>query len=280
MILLHLAVVALYGLAAWSNWPVGAETVASPRTAPRLPRALSGWLLPVAIAAHAGLALSSIARPEGLDLSITNALSVVAWLSAALAWGSGLLSTLPAVGTIVLPVAGVASLLPLLAVALPEQFGNPHRFSYNSGLLATTHVAVALVAYAMFVIAAVEALILMGLERRLHRRMPDSGAADLPPLLTLERFLFRLIGAGFVLLTLTLASGMLFSEQVFGRAVTFTHKSVFSLLGWLTYGALLWGRWRYGWRGRIALRWILAGTVLLFLAYLGYKIVLEVVLGR
>jgi ABC-type uncharacterized transport system permease subunit len=110
--------------------------------------------------------------------------------------------------------------------------------------------------------------------------MPDSGATDLPPLLTLERFLFRLIGAGFVLLTLTLASGMLFSEQVFGRAVTFTHKSVFSLLGWLTYGALLWGRWRYGWRGRVALRWILAGTVLLFLAYLGYKIVLEIVLGR
>ncbi len=280
MILLHLAVAALYGLAAWSNSPAGAEPVASPRTAPRLPRALSRWLLPVAIAAHAWLALSSIARPEGFDLSIANALSVVAWLSAALAWGSGLLSTLPAVGTIVLPVAGVASLLPLLAVALPEQFGSPHRFSYSSGLLATTHVAVALVAYAMFVIAAVEALILMGLERRLHRRMPDAGADDLPPLLTLERFLFRLIGAGFVLLTLTLASGMLFSEQVFGRAVTFTHKSVFSLLGWLTYGALLWGRWRYGWRGRVALRWILAGTVLLFLAYLGYKIVLEIVLGR
>ncbi len=276
MILLHLAVVALYGLAAWSNWPAGAEPVASPR----LPRALSRWLLPGAIAAHAGLALSSIARPEGLDLSITNALSVVAWLSATLAWASGLLSTLPAVGTIVLPVAGVASLLPLLALALPEQFGNPHRFSYSGGLLATAHVAVALVAYAMFVVAAVEALILMGLERRLHRRMPDPGAADLPPLLTLERLLFRLIGAGFVLLTLTLASGMLFSEQVFGRAVTFTHKSVFSLLGWLTYGALLWGRWRYGWRGRVALRWILAGTVLLFLAYLGYKIVLEIVLGR
>ena len=72
---------------------------------------------------------------------------------------------------------------------------------------------------------------------------------------------------------------MLFSEQAFGRAVTFTHKSIFSVLGWLTFGALLWGRWRYGWRGRVALRWILAGTVLLFLAYLGYKFVLEIVLG-
>jgi ABC-type uncharacterized transport system permease subunit len=120
----------------------------------------------------------------------------------------------------------------------------------------------------------------MGLEKRLHRRLPDPGAAGLPPLLTLERFLFRLVAAGFVLLTLTLASGMLFSEQIFGKPVTFTHKPVFALLGWLTFGALLWGRWRYGWRGRVALRWIIAGTVFVFLAYLGSKFVLEVLLGR
>jgi ABC-type uncharacterized transport system permease subunit len=266
-------------LAAWTHWP-GASAPAGDAGVLPLPRTLTPWLLPLALAGHAWLALSAIARPEGLDLSILNALSVVAWLTAALAWGSGLLRTLPAVGTIVLPVAAGASLLPLLAVVLPEHFGSTHRFSYAGEVLATAHVAVALVAYSMFIIAAVEALILMGLEKRLHRRLPDPGTAGLPPLLTLERFLFRLIGAGFVLLTLTLASGMLFSEQVFGRAVTFTHKSIFSVLGWLTFGALLWGRWRYGWRGRVALRWILAGTVLLFLAYLGYKFVLEIVLGR
>jgi ABC-type uncharacterized transport system permease subunit len=279
MILLHLVVAALYGLAAWTHWP-GASAPAGEAGVLPLPRTLTPWLLPLALAGHAWLALSAIARPEGLDLSILNALSVVAWLTAALAWGSGLLRTLPAVGTIVLPVAAGASLLPLLAVVLPEHFGSTHRFSYAGEVLATAHVAVALVAYSMFIIAAVEALILMGLEKRLHRRLPDPGTAGLPPLLTLERFLFRLIGAGFVLLTLALASGMLFSEQVFGRAVTFTHKSIFSVLGWLTFGALLWGRWRYGWRGRVALRWILAGTVLLFLAYLGYKFVLEIVLGR
>lgn len=278
MILLHLVVAALYGLAVWAHWPAGAPD--RPGHLLPLPRTLTPWLLPLALAGHAWLAFAAVAQPDGLDLSIVNALSVVAWLTAALAWGSGLVRTLPAVGTILLPVAAGASLLPLLARLAPEQLGNPHRFSYAGEILATAHVAVALVAYAMFIIAAVEALILMGLEKRLHRRLLDPGTAGLPPLLTLERFLFRLIGAGFVLLTLTLASGMLFSEQVFGRAVTLTHKSIFSLLGWLTFGALLWGRWRYGWRGRVALRWILAGTVLLFLAYLGYKIVLEVVLGR
>ena len=83
-----------------------------------------------------------------------------------------------------------------------------------------------------------------------------------------------------MLLTLTLVSGMLFTEQLFGKPFTLTHKSVFSALGWLTFGALLWGRWRYGWRGRVALRWIIAGTVFVFLAYLGSKFVIEVLLGR
>jgi len=73
---------------------------------------------------------------------------------------------------------------------------------------------------------------------------------------------------------------MLFTGQLFGKPLVFNHKSVFSVLGWFTFGELLIGRWRYGWRGRVALRWIIAGTVLLFLAYLGSKFVLEVLLGR
>ena len=101
---------------------------ASRDAAPPFPRSLAGWLLPLAVAAHAWLALSDIARPEGLDLSIANALSVVAWLTAILAWGSGLLRTLPAVGTVVLPVTAIASLLPALVV-------NPHRFPYAGDAL-------------------------------------------------------------------------------------------------------------------------------------------------
>jgi ABC-type uncharacterized transport system permease subunit len=165
-------------------------------------------------------------------------------------------------------------------VLFPSTFANPHRFAYGAESLAAAHVAVALVSYAMFLVAAVLALVVMGLEKRLRHQLPDPAAAATPPLLTLERFLFRLVAVGFLLLTLTLASGMLFTEQLFGKPLTFTHKSLFSILGWLTFGALLWGRWRYGWRGRVALRWIIVGTSFVFLAYLGYKFVLEVLLGR
>ena len=83
-----------------------------------------------------------------------------------------------------------------------------------------------------------------------------------------------------MLLTLALLSGFLFSEQLFGKPVTFTHKNVFSVAGWLAFATLLFGRVRYGWRGRTALRWILAGTLLLVLGYLGSKFVSEVLLHR
>jgi ABC-type uncharacterized transport system permease subunit len=96
----------------------------------------------------------------------------------------------------------------------------------------------------------------------------------------METLLFRIIGAGFLLLTLTLASGIVFSEELFGKAMRFNHKTVFGILSWLIFGALLGGRTLYGWRGRIAVRWTLTGFVVLVLAYFGSKFVLEVVLGR
>jgi ABC-type uncharacterized transport system permease subunit len=103
---------------------------------------------------------------------------------------------------------------------------------------------------------------------------------NLPPLLTLEKLLFRVIGAAFVFLTLTLATGIAFSETLFGRPMRADHKTVFAVLSWITFGVLLGGRFLYGWRGRTALRWTLGGFVLLVLAYVGSRFVLEVLLQR
>ena len=118
------------------------------------------------------------------------------------------------------------------------------------------------------------------IERRLHAGTLPPSLRSMPPLLTMETLLFRIIAAGFVLLTLTIASGVLFSEELFGRPARFSHKTVFGVLSWLIFGALLCGRWFYGWRGRTAVRWTLAGFLTLVLAYIGSKFVLEVILGR
>jgi len=83
-----------------------------------------------------------------------------------------------------------------------------------------------------------------------------------------------------VLLTLTLASGVLFSEEILGKAMPLTHKTVFGIVSWLIFGALLLGRRVYGWRGRVAIYWTLAGFVSLLLAYVGVQFVLEIILHR
>jgi ABC-type uncharacterized transport system permease subunit len=104
--------------------------------------------------------------------------------------------------------------------------------------------------------------------------------AALPPLLVMERLLFRVILAGFVFLTLTLVTGIIFSETLFGQVMRLNHKTAFAVVSWLIFGALLAGRYFYGWRGRVALRWTLAGFIALLLAYVGSRFVLEVILRR
>lgn len=264
IILLHVLVAAMYAATAWVRWP---------RNGAQAPYPTAGQiLLALALVLHAAAIWHAIVRPDALDLSFVNALSLVAGLAVLAAWLTGVLRTLPGVAAVVLPVAAVCALLPPLAAS-------PHRIAFAGDAWAQAHIAIALVAYALFVVVAFQALVMTGLEKRLHRGRPAATGAT-PPLLTLERYMFRLLGVGFALLTLTLASGMLFSEELFGKAVTLTHKNVFSVAGWLAFAVLLVGRWRYGWRGRTALKWILAGTLLLVLGYLGSKFVREVVLGR
>ena len=142
------------------------------------------------------------------------------------------------------------------------------------------HLAVAFAAYALFTIAALHALLIALAEKHLHKAVPPTLVADLPPLLTLEKLLFRMIQVGFVLLTLTLASGILFSEEIFGKALLWNHKTVFGIASWSIFGALLLGRRIKGWRGRTAIYWTLAGFISLMFAYVGVKFVLEVLLGR
>ena len=70
----------------------------------------------------------------------------------------------------------------------------------------------------------------------------------------------------------------MFVQHMFAQHLA--HKTVLSITAWAVFAVLLWGRWRFGWRGRTAIRWSLGGFVILALAYFGSKLVLEVLLGR
>jgi ABC-type uncharacterized transport system permease subunit len=201
------------------------------------------------------------------------ALSFMLWLAMALYWIESFYARMEGLLVIGLPAATVAAILPAL---VPE-----HHVLVNAGSIAfRLHFLVAMLAYSLFTLAALHALLMSFVKKNLHRGRLSPLLSSLPPLLTMESLLFRVIHVAFVLLTLTLISGIAFSEALFGKALTFNHKTVFAILSWLIFAVLLLGRHLRGWRGRTALLWTQAGFVALLLAYVGSRFVLEVILGR
>ena len=231
-------------------------------------------LVPVALVLHGMLAYRQILSPEGLDLGVANAVSLLVWLTVLIYWLAGLaFEGLSAILGMMAPVA-------LTAVLLQAAIPTHHYVTYGGSALFTLHFVIAMLAYSLFTVATVHALVMLAEEKWLHRGVLPPFLRSLPPLLEMERLLFRILLAAFVLLTLTVVSGVFFSEQVFGKPFTVSHKTVFAIVSWLIYAGLLTGHFAAGWRGRTAVRWTLAGFTALLLAYVGTKVVLELVLRR
>lgn len=142
-----------------------------------------------------------------------------------------------------------------------------------------THLALGVASYGLFGTAVVHAWLMGRSEVRIRRAAETQSGL---PLLTLERLTYRLVAAGFALLTATLVMGYLFGDVVYGagHAWRWDHKTVFSVLSWATFAVLLLGRSRFGWRGKRAVAVLYTGSVFLLLAYVGSRFVLEVLLGR
>lgn len=232
------------------------------------------WLLIVLVVHGATLVLELFPVGDaGMRFGFSVALSLITWLAVAVYWIESYYARMEGLQMLGLPLAAVCSLLPLI---LPGQ----HLVANASSPTLRIHFLMAMLAYSLFTLAALHAILMAVTEQRLHRGRMTPLFAGLPPLLTMEALLFRLIHIAFILLTLTLVSGALFSEQIFGKALPFNHKTVFAILSWIIFAHLLAGRHFRGWRGRKALRWTLAGFAVLLLAYVGSRFVLEVILGR
>src|SRR5262245_31021533 len=291
-ILLHVLAALLYGALAAHFWrtrwrspaPSAPSTVRWERSAIAVPFALHTWLLYQEL----------FASPE-LRFGFGQALSVTLWLAVLIYWFESLFVNLEGMQALVLPFAAVSVLLPGIFPGLASP-------PYTNTIEFRAPLTLAMLSYSWFTIAALHALLMALLERHLHRDRLFGGRRDtmwphsergtrraaplagplasLPPLLTLEQLLFRILTLGFALLTLTLVTGVVFSEELFGKAIRFNHKTLFAIVSWVIFGLLLTGRYAYGWRGRRALRWTLVGFVTLLLAYVGSRFVLEVILGR
>jgi len=235
---------------------------------PRPPGLGIGW---VAVVLHALVLSQAVIGDTGLNLPFFQALSLLAWVISVLLLVSALGKPVENLGILLLPVTAIA-------LAIAWRLPSAHLLPQHASVELSIHVLLSLLAYGILTLASVQAILLAIQDRQLHKHHPGGFVRALPPLQSMETLLFQLIALGFVLLTLALASGFFYLENLFAQHLV--HKTVLSSIAWLVFAVLLWGRYRHGWRGRKALRLTLVGIVILMTSYLGSKAVLELILHR
>jgi ABC-type uncharacterized transport system permease subunit len=224
-----------------------------------------------ALLVHGLVLYKRILMPHGINLAFFHALSIVSFLVGAMVWLAAMKRPLENLAFVVLPFS-------ILCLALDQLMPTHLVVTAQAGSAVQVHILISLIAYSMLTIAALQALVLAVQDGQLRNHRPGGMIRALPPLQWMEHLLFQLIGVGFVLLSLALLTGFMFLKDIFAQHLV--HKTVLSLVAWCVFAVLLWGRWRFGWRGRTAIRWTLGGFFTLMLAYFGSKLVLELVLHR
>lgn len=219
-----------------------------------------------ALVLHGFAIYTGIVTPEGLTLGITNALSLVGWLVALLVLIALHSRPVENLGLILLPFAA-------LTLAAETAFPGAHVLNHAGDLLLATHIFISLLAYSLFMIAALQAGVLWLQDRKLRTHRPGALLRALPPLEHTETVLFQIIGLGFVLLTVAIISGFVYVIR-FPASIQPQQIILFAIFisSWVIFATLLLGRWRFGWRGRIAIRWTLSGFLVLLLAYFGTEL--------
>ena len=226
-------------------------------------------LATVAVIFHAVALYNIIFTAQGVDIGFFSALTFTAALMSLLLVVASYSLPIGCLGLLVYPFA----LITLILRATSEQ----HILltdSFTSGL--QTHILFSLLAYSLLSIAVAQAILLAIQDKYLHNKHPSGFLHSLPSLETMETLLFRIITLGVIALSISLLSGFIYLEDMFAQHLV--HKTLLSLIAWVIFVVLLWGHYRFGWRGKMAIKWSISGFTLLMLAYFGSKFVIELVL--
>ena len=243
----------------------------------RLPAENRNSKLPVAglstlaLIFHAIAVYQLIMTADGLNLGFYQTLSLMGWVVALLVTLAGIARPVENLSLVFMPAAALCLLLSIL-------FPSQHMISDSATIGLHIHILLSVTAYSLLAMAAAQSIILAIQEKQLRNKQPVKAMRLLPPMQTMEELLLQLLAIGFFLLSLSLATGLMFIHDVFGQHLS--HKVVLSIMAWLIFGLVLLGRWAWGWRGRTLIRWTVGGFGLLMLAYFGSKLVLEIILQR
>ena len=226
------------------------------------------WLAALAVVLHALISMKHAGLPDSLSLPFFTALSVTMLTVVVIQLIMCLTRPADYLGLVIYPIAAIS----VLTSVFMQSTGKPVAQSLQ------LHILLSITAYALLALGAAQAALVAVQRRYLNKHQPGGFIRALPPLTSTESLLFSLLGVGFAMLTLSLVSGFAFLEDMFAQQIA--HKTVLSCLAWVIFAVLLFGRWRFGWRGQRVVRWTLGGFATLLVAYFGSKLVLEFILQR
>lgn len=261
LLLLLLAISCYGGIFGYLLWTVLAQ------------KSLNKWLvlgvLAIGLLAHAIMLYPKIVTQYGLNFNVFNVISLTSLFMLAFYWLFSLYRPVLVLGVLATPLALGGAVV---------GFGNaPYQPLSSVSPLLQGHILLSLASYCVLFMAAVQAVMLRLQMRELKSQsIHRIWVQKLPALQSMESLLFDMITMGFVLLSLALGLGFVDTQDLLGQHLA--HKTVFSVLSWLIFGALLFGHWRYGWRGLRAANLTVYGVILLGIAFIGTKFVLEIIL--
>ncbi len=247
------------------------------------------FLLFILLVLHGSACYQDIFTPQGLVFGFAQALSMMAWVGIAIYWIEGWFFTLQGMLPLMLLLAAAFSFLPAVFSGAIISTKAVHSPGFK------LHFITANIAYGTLFLVAIQAALMNLQDRSLRSKQQNQPISwinvfargqkstwlnQLPPLVTMERVMFNMMGIGFCLLTITVFSGLFFSQTLFGRVLILDHKTLFAVISWVMFGSLLFAHWKVGLRGAEASKWVLRSFLVMLLAYVGSRFVLEVILQR
>ncbi len=234
-------------------------------------RPLLGTLALLAIVLHGYAAWAALQSPEGINLGFFKVSSLIFWVVNVAFLLSLLRRPLENLLLELFPLSAIAVIISALAPGNISPFGD-----ISGGMI--LHISSSVMAYAVLTLATGQAALVAAQDYQLHNHHASGFVRALPPLQLMETMLFELLWIGLVLLSLSIASGMVFLDDMFAQHLV--HKTVLTLLAWVLFATLLWGHHSLGWRAQTAVKFTLTGFAVLMLGYFGSKLVLEVILQK
>lgn len=223
----------------------------------------------LAVAAHGAGLWQQFIDPAGINFGIFTAQTLICLIISLIVTLFAIVKPVHNSKLIIFPVT-------ILSIILALNTEHGHRFVDKSATGLLIHAAFSIVAYAVFLLASVQAGLLFAQNKQLKHHLTGRLVKALPPLQTTEAILFEMIWAGLIMLTLAIVSGGFFVDDLFAQKIA--HKTIFTLLSWVLFAVLLVARKFWGWRGLRAAKITIFGFLLLMLGYLGSNIVIEFVL--